>query len=214
MKKVLYITANPKSEQDSFSLTVGRAFIDAYKKEKPEDEIVELDVYKTEIPFIDSDVMSAWGKLQQGIAYEALSSVEQQKVAKIDALTNQFIAADKYVFVTPLWNLSIPPLMKAYFDTVCIAGKTFKYTENGPVGLMAGKKAVHIQARGGIYSDTPASELELGDEYVKTISGFLGIEILDTIAVEGMAYMPEKAEEIKNKALKHALKAAKEFANA
>src|SRR5699024_3735453 len=70
------------------------------------------------------------------------------KVKRLEELSNQFVNADKYVFVTPFWNFSFPPVMKAYLDSVSVAGKTFKYTAEGPVGLLPDKKALHIQARG------------------------------------------------------------------
>jgi FMN-dependent NADH-azoreductase len=212
MSKVLYIKANPKAEEQSFSLSVGRAFLDAYRAEKPSDEIVELDLYQTDIPHIDTDVFSGWGKLQQGSAFEELSPGEKQKVTKINDYTEQFVAADKYVFVTPLWNFSIPPRLKAYIDTICIAGKTFKYTSEGAVGLMTGKKAVHIQARGGIYSEGPAKEMEFGDRYLRTIFGFIGITDVDSVIVEGMAQMPNEADQIKQKAIVRAKDAAAAFA--
>ncbi|MFY0546117.1 FMN-dependent NADH-azoreductase [Brevibacillus sp. H7] len=212
MSKMLYITANPKSDEQSYSLSVGRAFLEAYRTEKPNDEIIELDLYKMDIPYIDTDVFSGWGKLQQGKAFEELSAEEKSKVAKINELTEQFISADKYVFVTPMWNFSIPPKMKAYIDTICIAGKTFKYTENGPVGLLTDKKAVHIQARGGIYSEGPAKEVEFGDRYMRAIFQFIGITDVQSIIVEGMAQMPNEAESIKQKAILKAQEAAKKFA--
>lgn len=212
MGKVLYITANPKADEQSYSLTVGRAFLEAYRKEKPEDEIIELDLYQTDIPYIDTDVFSGWGKLQQGKAFEELSADEKAKVAGINKLTDQFISADKYVFVTPLWNFSFPPKMKAYIDTICIAGKTFKYTADGPVGLLSDKRAVHIQARGGVYSEGPAKEMEFGDRYLRAIFQFVGITDVQSIYVEGMAQMPDQAESIKEKAIARAREMARDFA--
>jgi FMN-dependent NADH-azoreductase len=211
MAKLLYITANPKAEEQSFSLSVGRAFLNAYKQQNPQDEIVELDLYQIDIPYIDTDVFSGWGKLQQGHAFDQLSAEEKAKVSRINQLTDQFIEADKYVFVTPLWNFSFPPKMKAYIDTICIAGKTFKYTENGPVGLLKNKKAVHIQARGGIYSEGPAKEMEFGDRYLKAVLGFIGITDIQSVIAEGMAAFPNEAEGIKEKAIKQAEEVAKNF---
>lgn len=212
MAKLLYITANPKTAEQSYSLAVGEAFLEAYKKEKPNDEIIKLDLYEMEIPYIDTDVFNGWGKLQKGTAFEQLSADEKEKVSRINTLTEQFIAADKYVFVTPLWNFSFPPKMKAYIDTICIAGKTFKYTAQGPVGLLTDKLAVHIQARGGVYSEGPAKEMEFGDRYLKTIFGFLGIPSVESMIVEGMAQMPNEAEAIKEKAIARAREAAVSFA--
>jgi FMN-dependent NADH-azoreductase len=211
MTKVLYITANPKSVEDSYSLSVGKAFIDGYKKANPQDEITTIDLYKTEIPLIDEDVFSAWGKFAQGLSFEKLTSVEQGKVAAMNTLLEQFINADKYVFVTPLWNFTVPPKMKAYLDTICIVGKTFKYTENGPVGLLTDKKAVHIQARGGVYSSGPAAELEMGDKYINTILSFIGITDKQSIIAEGANAAPDQAEKIKVAAITKAKEVAERF---
>lgn len=213
MSSLLYITANPKPEHESFSLSVGRAFLNAYRQQKPNDQIIELDLYKLgKIPYIDADVLSGWGKLQQGGAFDQLGSEEKAKISQINELTEQFVAADKYVFVTPLWNLSIPPKLKAYIDTICVVGKTFKYTETGPVGLLTNKKAVHIHASGGIYSSGPAREFEFGNRYMVALLSFLGIPDVKSIIVEGMAQAPEKAEEIKAKAIEQAKQIAVDFA--
>ncbi len=211
MSKVLYITANPKAKEQSFSLTLGDAFLNTYKELNPNDEIVNVDVYDMEVPFIDEVVFSAWGKFGQGLSFGELTSEEQHKVSVMNEILEQFLSADKYVFVTPLWNFSVPPMMKAYIDNICIAGKTFKYTENGPVGLLGGKKAVHIQARGGIYSEGPAAAVEMGDKYINAVLNFIGINDKESIIVEGMAATPDKAESIKNDGIARAKEAAKRF---
>lgn len=211
MTKVLYITANPKTVEQSYSLSVGSEFLNAYKKNNPSDEIVHIDVYKADIPFIDEDVLSGWGKLQGGKAFTELTAAEQSKVGKINQLTEQFIAADKYVFVTPLWNFTVPPKMKAYIDTICIAGKSFKYTENGPVGLLNNKKALHIQASGGVYSEGAAKDFEMGNRYIKTVLGFLGVQAVKSLLIEGMAQAPVEAEKIKAIAVEQAKEIANKF---
>lgn len=164
-----------RMDTQSYSIAVGKAFIDAYKQVNPNDEIVNLDLYKENIPQIDVDVFNGWGKLRSGQSFEELSSDEKAKVGRLSELCDQFIAADKYVFVTPLWNFSFPPVLKAYIDAVSVAGKTFKYTEQGPVGLLTDKKALHIQARGGIYSEGPAAQMEMGHRYLNIIMKFYGV---------------------------------------
>jgi FMN-dependent NADH-azoreductase len=204
MAKVLYITANPKVEEQSFSLAAGRAFLDAYKEVNPQAEIIELDLYKANIPHIDEDVFSGWGKLQSGTAFNELSAQEQAKVARLGELADQFVDADLYVFVTPMWNFSYPPIMKAYIDSICVAGKTFKYTEQGPVGLLTGKKAVHIQATGGVYSEGPAQAMNFADSHLRAVLGFIGVTDVETVLVEGMAMYPDRAQEFKEKGIAHA----------
>ncbi len=211
MAQLLYVTVNPKPVKDSFSLSIGEAFLTTYQKEKPNDEILKLDLYNIDIPYIDTDVFNGWGKLQQGSEFDHLSADEQLKVSRINDLTDQFIKADKYVFVTPFWNFSFPPKLKAYIDTIAIAGKTFNYTADGPVGLLTDKKALHIQARGGIYSEGPAKEMEFGDRYLHAVLSFLGIPSIESVIAEGMAQMPEKAEEIKKQAIEDAHNTAINF---
>lgn len=211
MAKVLYITAHPHDDTQSYSMAVGKAFIETYKKVHPDHEVVHLDLYKEYIPQIDVDVFNGWGKLKSGKSFEELSSEEKAKVGRLSELCEQFIAADKYVFVTPLWNFSFPPVMKAYMDAVAVAGKTFKYTEQGPVGLLTDKKALHIQARGGIYSEGPAAQMEMGHRYLSVMMQFFGVPSFEGLFVEGHAAMPEQAEEIKEKAISRAKDLAHTF---
>ncbi|KHD85349.1 FMN-dependent NADH-azoreductase [Heyndrickxia ginsengihumi] len=211
MTKVLYITAHPHDETQSYSMAVGKAFIEAYKEVNSDHEIVNIDLYKENIPHIDGDVFSGWGKLRSGKGFEELSSEEKTKVGRLSELCEQFITADKYVFVTPLWNFSFPPIMKAYIDAIAVAGKTFKYTEQGSVGLLTDKKGLHIQARGGIYSEGPAAELEMGHRYLSIIMNFFGVPSFEGLFVEGHAAMPDKAQEIKENAITRAKDFAQKF---
>lgn len=159
MATILHITAHPHDHQTSYSMAVGKAFIDAYREANPNDEVIPIDLYKISVPHIDADVFSGWGKLRSGQEFDSLSKDEQAKVARLGELTDQFVAADKYVFVTPMWNFSFPPIMKAYLDSLCTAGKTFKYTESGPVGLLPDKRRCTSKPRGGVYSEGPGQIL-------------------------------------------------------
>ncbi|MBM7693899.1 FMN-dependent NADH-azoreductase [Peribacillus deserti] len=211
MATLLYITAHPHDERQSFSMAAGKAFIESYRESNSDDEVIHLDLYTENIPHIDTDVFSGWGKLRSGTAFDELSAEEKSKVGRLSELVEQFISADKYVFVTPLWNFSFPPVMKAYIDSICVAGKTFKYTEQGPVGLLTEKKALHIQARGGIYSEGPAAEMEMGHRYLSIIMQFFGIPSFEGIFVEGHNQYPDRASEIKEKAIQEAKERAQSF---
>lgn len=211
MTKVLYITAHPHNHTQSYSMAAGQAFIDTYKNVNPNDEVVHIDLYKENIPQIDLDVFNGWGKLQTGKAFDELSADEKAKVGRLSELCEQFVSADKYVFVTPMWNLSFPPVMKAYIDAVCVAGKTFKYTEQGVVGLLNDKKALHIQARGGVYTEGPAAQMEMGHRYLNTMMQFFAVPSFEGLFIEGHAAMPEKAEKIKENAIVRAKDLAHTF---
>ncbi|KSU62761.1 FMN-dependent NADH-azoreductase [[Bacillus] enclensis] len=211
MTKVLYITAHPHDDSQSFSMAAGKAFIDKYKDVNPAHEVVAIDLYKEDIPQIDADVFSGWGKLQTGKGFEELSDSEKAKVGRLTELVDQFVEADKYVFVTPFWNFSFPPVMKAYIDAVSVAGKTFKYTEHGPIGLLTDKKALHIQARGGVYSEGPAAQMEMGHRYLDIMMQFYGVPSFEGLFIEGHAAMPEKALEIKENGIERAKDLAHTF---
>jgi FMN-dependent NADH-azoreductase len=211
MTKVLYITAHPHDDTQSFSMAAGKAFIEKYKEVNPAHEVAVIDLYNEDIPQIDADVFSGWGKLQTGKGFEELSDSEKAKVGRLTELVDQFVDADKYVFVTPFWNFSFPPVMKAYIDAVSVAGKTFKYTEHGPIGLLTDKKALHIQARGGIYSEGPAAQMEMGHRYLDLMMQFYGVPSFEGLFIEGHAAMPDKAQEIKEDGIARAKDLAHTF---
>lgn len=173
MNKVLYIKANIKNEGESRTFKVSDSFIEEYKKNNPQDEVIELDLYKENIDFLrPEDLGKIFGPKD-----------EESKNNPILRYAYQFAEADKYVIAAPMWNLSVPAILKAYIDYVSVTGITFKYTAEGPVGLLNGKKAVHIVSRGGEYKDAP---YEMGDRYLRTILGFFGISDIKTVAVENV----------------------------
>ncbi|MCI2774224.1 FMN-dependent NADH-azoreductase [Staphylococcus petrasii] len=208
MTKLLYITAHPLDELASNSMAAGKTFVDSYKENHPSDEVKHIDLFKEDIPMIDKDVLTGWGKLRNG---DELTSEEQQKVNRLSEILDEFLEADKYVFVSPMWNLSFPPVLKAYIDAISIAGKTFKYTAEGPQGLLTDKKALHIQSRGGYYTEGPAAEVESGDRYLRNIMTFLGVPSYETIIIEGHNAEPEKTEEIKAASIAEAKELAKTY---
>ncbi|MBC1564553.1 FMN-dependent NADH-azoreductase [Listeria booriae] len=206
MAKLLFIKASPLPDDVSRSMVVATAFLEKYQEENPDDVVERIDVYTHDIPMIDGAFMAAGNALREGKAFTDLDPEMQQKLTQFDALTQQFIDADKYVIVSPLWNLGIPPMLKAYFDTVVVAGKTFRYTETGPEGLLKGKKALQIHGSGGVYS-TGESDLEThGEPYINTILNFIGIETLPSVFVEGVDYDPTRKDEILNAATEESIR--------
>lgn len=199
MHKVLYIKANIKNEGESRTFRVSDHFVEEYKKNNPEDEVIELDLYKENIDFLRPDDL---GKLFG-------PKDKESKENPILKYAYQFAEADKYIIAAPMWNLSVPAILKAYIDYISVSGITFKYTPDGSVGLLKDKKAVHIVSRGGAYENSP---YEMGDRYLRTILGFFGISDISTIAIEnvdaeGGAYVQEKVEE----GIRKATVLAKEF---
>lgn len=171
MSKLLYIKANPKPVDQSITFKISEAFLEEYKTTHKEDEIIILDLYKEGIKPLDFQMIGDMfgGKDNVMINY-----------------AKQFASCDKYIIAAPMWNLGSPAILKAYFDYVSYVGITFKYTEQGPLGLLAnqGKKVVHIVARGGAYSEPQTMQYEMGDKYIRTILGFFGIVDINTIPCE------------------------------
>jgi FMN-dependent NADH-azoreductase len=118
----------------------------------------------------------------------SLSEVQRQENAISEALVTQFLAADVIVVGAPLYNFSIPSQLKAWIDRIAQAGRTFKYTENGPIGLAAGKTVVVASSRGGIYSTSDAGRaMEHQESYLQIVYGFFGITDVRCVRAEGVA---------------------------
>ena len=101
---------------------------------------------------------------------------------------SQFLAADVIVVGAPLYNFSIPSQLKAWIDRLAQAGRTFKYTDKGPVGLAGGKTVIVASTRGGIYSTSEGGQaMEHQESYLKVVFGFFGITDVRFVRAEGLA---------------------------
>lgn len=196
MANVLLVTAHPGSSSHSVSLGMADKFLETYKTNNPNDTVTTLDLYSEEIPLIDSDVLSAWGKFQAGQA-DQVTAEEGRKVNRLGVLSDQFVAADKVIFAAPMWNFGYPPLMKAYMDgAMVVSGKTFKYTDKGPQGLLNNKKAVILEASGSHFTGTPIEAFTHASNHLKGILNFIGIQDVTVVKAEGLAQSPDKRDEI------------------
>ncbi|MDT8902937.1 FMN-dependent NADH-azoreductase [Anaeroselena agilis] len=194
MAQVLAIIANPR--KNSHTARLLQSFLTAYRKRNPADTIVELDLYKTEIPVIDAAVLEAWDK-----PAEQQTAAEKRLLAKVDRFTGQFIAADKVIIAAPMWNLQFPPMLPAYIATIAVAGKTFSYGDAGWKGLVPDKPVLLIHVRGGCFSSGPAQAFDHAVPYLKSLLAMLGISDLRTIICEGIEAAPDKAQDIFAQAL-------------
>lgn len=198
MATILYLKANPKSDQESRTFQVAGHFIQAYQEAHPQDPIVTLDLYKENVQPLTS----------QEVFITHHHNADENRIIQY---AKQFHQADKFVIAAPLWNLSIPSILKAYIDYIMIAGINFTYTEAGPVGLCGGKKVMYITARGGLYSQEPMASFEMGERYLRTVFGFLGITDFDTIVAEGLDIQGVDVASILKKAYNEAEKKAQAF---
>lgn len=143
-----------------------------------------------------------WGEklVYRDLAAEPLAHLTLDAFADTSVL-DEFLEADTVVIGAPMYNFTLPTQLKAWIDRIVIAGKTFRYTENGPEGLAKGKRVIIALARGGIYDvGSPAAALEHLESYLRGVFNFMGIEP-EFVAADGLAISPE----VRETALSHAL---------
>jgi len=107
---------------------------------------------------------------------------------------DEFLAADVVVIGAPMYNFTIPSQLKAWIDRVLSAGKTFRYTENGPEGLAGGKRVIIASARGGVYSEGAAKTVDFQETYLRHVFGFMGIHDVEFVRAEGLNLGAEQRE--------------------
>ena len=118
----------------------------------------------------------------------AATEVERRENALSEALVSQFLAADVVVIGAPFYNFTIPTQLKAWIDRLAQAGRTFKYTEKGPVGLAGGKTVIVALSRGGVYSTSEGGRaMEHQESYLQTVLGFFGVTDVRFVRAEGVA---------------------------
>jgi len=110
------------------------------------------------------------------------------RVALDDALIAELQAADVVVLGVPMYNFGVPASLKNWIDAISRAKVTFQYTENGPEGLLKGKKVYVALTRGGQYRNTPSDSQV---PYLKTVFAFLGMTDVQFVYAEGLAMGPE-----------------------
>lgn len=207
MAKVLYIEASPRKER-SFSIAATKAFIQKYKKIHPEDSIELLDLWSKDLLRFDGYILESKYALLHGLE----PTPEQKRAWKaVEDLIVHFVSFDKYIFSLPMWNFSIPYPLKHYIDILVQPSYTFSYSpQEGYKGLVLGKRACLICARGGRYpGGTEFQKYDFQLPYLRLILGFIGINDIVTVVVEGSLF--EKREELLSKAIQEAQKAAEIF---
>lgn len=182
MKQVLIITSSLANDRSQSNALV--AF--AKQQWQGQAQFVERDVQQLNLPHLSAEEMAAW---QMPAAQR---SAEQQRLALwSDELIAELQAADAVVLAVPMYNFGIPSALKAYIDRIARAGVTFRYTAQGPEGLVLGKKLVVVATRGGLYAGTPKDSQT---QFLKDFFNFIGIGEQQFIYAEGLAMGPESAE--------------------
>jgi len=173
MATLLYITVSPRGNH-SISRQLGNAAVEAWKKKNPTGRVIERDLSKTALTFVDLDWIGG------AFAPPEYHTENHKKALAIsDELVSELVEADEIILATPMFNFAIPASLKAWIDHVVRAGKTFRYNAEGrPEGLLAGKnkKVLAIIASGGAYSERSGmTALDHESPYLRFILGFMGI---------------------------------------
>jgi FMN-dependent NADH-azoreductase len=173
---ILHIDSSITGEQ-SASRTLTRSIVGQLQATAPGSAIVYRDLAAMPLPHLTLD------------AYADTSVLDE------------FLAADTVVVGAPMYNFTLPTQLKAWIDRLAIAGKTFRYTESGPEGLVKGKRVVIALARGGFYGEgSPAAALEHLETYLRGVFNFIGVEP-EFVVAEGLNVSPEQREQSISQAL-------------
>ncbi|MHC4985859.1 MAG: FMN-dependent NADH-azoreductase [Planctomycetota bacterium] len=209
MSNVLYIQASPRGKR-SKSSTVADAFVAAYQAAHLDNTVEMLNVFDAELPAFDGPALNAKYAILHG---ESPNDSDREAWRAVEAIIEPFVTADKLVLATPMWNFSIPYRLKHYLDLLVQPTYTFAFDpDTGYEGLVKGKPAMVIYARGGAYGTPETSGFDLQTHYVETIRGFMGFEDIRSVIVEPtLMGGPDVAKEAVENAIAQAEKMAARF---
>jgi FMN-dependent NADH-azoreductase len=210
MAQLLYIEASPRKTR-SASIEVAHAFLEAYRRAHPADRITTLDLWQLALPEFDGDALEA---KYAGIAGSERTSAQAAAWARITELARPLREADKLVFSLPMWNFGIPYKLKHYIDVVSQKDLLFTFDERGLNGLLGGKKALAIYARGVDFapgSATPAAGWDLQAGYMDLWFRFTGITDVTSLRVEKTLYGPDADRAARDAACVEATALASDF---
>ncbi|HEY5808353.1 MAG TPA: NAD(P)H-dependent oxidoreductase, partial [Povalibacter sp.] len=166
-------------------------FVTAWLAQHPGGRVITRDLSADAVPHLTAERFQAFATRAEDRTAE-----QQAVVAYSDALIDEIRNADAIVLAVPMYNFSVPSTLRSYFDHIARAGVTFRYTANGPEGLIAGKQAYVFVTRGGIH----AGAADTQTPYLRQFLGFIGIKDVEFVYAEGLAY----GEEVREKSLNSA----------
>lgn len=185
--KLLHVSSSIFRESGK-SFEVANHFISEWQRKHPAAEVVVRDLSLNPIPHLDAETFEA------NIAPAGSRTPQQQVLAELaDTAIDELMSADVLVLSVPMYNFGIPSTLKAWIDAVARAGTTFRYTAEGPEGLVGAKETYVFCARGGRYKGT-ANDTQT--PYLKTYLNFLGIRDINFIFAEQLNMKTEQAPSI------------------
>lgn len=187
MPTLLQIIATPHQNGNSQTRQLADSFLQGWETVNPTGVVETLDLSEFDLPPLDEPMVAVLFDLPSAWPPELLA----KRRRALDKLVTQFISADVYLFVTPMWNFGLPYLLKHYFDLVIRPGWTFALGEQGTTGILGGRPAYAVITRGFDYSpESGKAQYNHLEPHLRTLLGFMGIEDLSIVAAEGMM-LPE-----------------------
>lgn len=180
MKNILHLISSPR-EQASVSIQLGRAIIQKLQQKYPESSVNEVNLLQENIPHLDAQHLQSFFTPP-----EQLTAADAEAIRHSDKAIDQLMRADIIVIGAPMYNFTIHSSLKAWIDHIARAGKTFSYSEQGPEGLVKGKKVYLAVSSGGVYSEGAYQPYDFVVPYMKNILGFLGMTELTIYRAEGL----------------------------
>jgi FMN-dependent NADH-azoreductase len=202
MRQILCLTSSPRRDT-SYSNLVAARLLKELRIVHPDAAITIRDLAGSPLPHIDDDFVTATRSIAG-----ARTSRQRALVEQSDILVEELLAADTIVIASAMVNFSVPSTLKAWIDYVTRPGATFEYTEHGTKGLLGGRRAILVLARGGLYSGGPMRSLEHDESYLRTVLAYLGITDIETILIEGVGLGPDHAERAVANAIRRATSVA------
>lgn len=180
MTRILYLSSSPRGNA-SYSNKIAADVVDELRKAHPGASVVERDLSREPLQHLNEDFTAALATPE-----DRRSPAQRLWIAKADALIDELFAADIVVIGVAMINFTIPSTLKSWIDHVSRAGRTFRYTADGkPEGLLKGKRVIVVHAKGGIYSTEQARGFDFVAPYLRHVLGFLGVQDVSVIDVEG-----------------------------
>lgn len=179
--KLLHIDSSPLGSQ-SASRALTRRTVEEWVAAHPGTTVEYLDLVADAPGHLDQDSLG----FRLGLDDASLTPAQKRENALSEQLVRQFLAADVVVVGAPMYNFTIPSQLKAWIDRIAQAGRTFRYTPNGPEGLAGGKTVIVVSTRGGAYHGLPGEAMDHQESYLRTIFGFLGIADVRFVRAEGL----------------------------
>ena len=173
--KLLQIDASALADT-SVTRQLTAAIVARWRQQVPGLEVQVRDLDRDPLPHLSGDILA--GRDQIG-------------TARGEAALEQFLAADVVVIGAPMYNFGLPSSLKAWIDRIAVAGRTFRYTESGPVGLAGGKRVVLALAAGGAHQGQPTDFVE---PYLRQVFGFLGVTDIEVVRADGVSLSPAHRE--------------------